>query len=262
MIQVLMIQRAARFSPNSVEKDLAILEAVADRLRGEGHEVSRVSEGALQEGMLSQYDCIFSMGRLPETLLMLKALQGVRVINTPQGVENCSRCKLQSITQQNHIPVPPQEGTDGYWLKRGDAAAQSKDDVQFAATKSDLLAKMRDFEARGISEYVVSAHVVGDLVKFYGVVGTGFFRYYYPTDDCQSKFGDEQRNGKAHHYSFNENLLQQQMEQLAEVVGVQIYGGDCIIRSDGTWCVIDFNDWPSFSRCREEAAGAIAQLVK
>ena len=163
--------------------------------------------------------------------------------------------------QQNHIPVPPQEGTDGYWLKRGDAAAQSKDDVQFAATKSDLLAKVRLFEARGISEYVVSAHVVGDLVKFYGVQGTGFFRYYYPTDDGQTKFDDERHNGSAHHYSFSVPQLQQDAERLAEAVGVQVYGGDAIIRSDGSYCIIDFNDWPSFSRCRESAAEAIASLL-
>lgn len=257
-----MIQRAERFSPNSVAKDLAILEAVADRLRGEGHEVSVVSEGALREGMLPQYDCIFSMGRLPETLFMLKSLQGVRVVNTPQGVENCSRCRLESIMQQNHIPVPPQEGTDGYWLKRGDAAAQSKDDVQFAATQSDLQAKIKAFETRGISEYTVSAHVVGDLVKFYGVDGTGFFRYYYPTDDGDTKFGDEHRNGSAHHYPFSEPQLQQDAERLAEAVGVQVYGGDAIVKADGSYCIIDFNDWPSFSRCREEAASAIAQLMK
>ena len=261
-MKMLFIQRAEQFSPNSVAKDLAILEAVAERLRGEGHEVSVVSEGALREGMLSQYDCIFSMGRLPETLFMLKSLQGVRIINTPQGVENCSRCQLESIMQQNHIPVPPQEGTDGYWLKRGDAAAQSKDDVQFAATKSDLQAKIKAFETRGISDYTVSAHVVGDLVKFYGVVGTGFFRYYYPTDDGQTKFGDERRNGSAHHYPFSEPQLQQDAERLASAVGVQVYGGDAIVKSDGSYCIIDFNDWPSFSRCREEAASAIAQQIE
>jgi hypothetical protein len=103
---------------------------------------------------------------------------------------------------------------------------------------------------------------VGDLVKFYGVAGSGFFRYFYPTDDRQSKFGDEQRNGDAHHYPFDETRLQQQMEQLAKAVGLQVYGGDCIIRSDGSWAVIDFNDWPSFSRCRPEAASAIAGIIE
>ena len=116
-------------------------------------------------------------------------------------------------------------------------------------------------EQRGIADHVVSAHVTGDLVKFYGVRGTDFFRYYYPTDDGQTKFDDEQHNGQAHHYPFDVNHLQQQATRLAEAVGISIYGGDCIVRADGSYCVIDFNDWPSFSRCREEAADAIIHLI-
>jgi hypothetical protein len=48
---------------------------------------------------------------------------------------------------------------------------------------------------------------------------------------------------------------------LAAAVGLQVYGGDCIVTVDGAWYMIDFNDWPSFSRCREEAAEAIAGLM-
>lgn len=256
-----MIQRARRFSPNSVEKDLAILEAVASRLRGEDHEVAVVSEESFQEGVLPQYDVIFTMGREPETLDTLKRLQGVRIINTPQGVENCARSQLESIMQQNHIPMPPQEGTDGYWLKRGDAAAQSKGDVQYCANKAALQSAVLQFRQQGITQYTVSAHVVGDVVKFYGVLGTDFFRYYYPTDDGDTKFGDEHRNGSAHHYPFSAPQLQQDAERLAEATGVAVYGGDAIVRADGSYAIIDFNDWPSFSRCRESAGEAIASLL-
>ena len=56
--------------------------------------------------------------------------------------------------------------------------------------------------------------------------------------------------------------MQAEAERLAEAVGIEVYGGDCIVSSDGTFCLIDFNDWPSFSRCREEAAEAIASLIK
>lgn len=51
------------------------------------------------------------------------------------------------------------------------------------------------------------------------------------------------------------------MAEKAGAVVVDVYGGDCIVRPDGTFCVIDFNDWPSFSRCRGEAAEAIARLA-
>ena len=40
-----------------------------------------------------------------------------------------------------------------------------------------------------------------------------------------------------------------------------IYGGDCVVSADGTLRIIDFNDWPSFARCREEAGGKIAECI-
>ena len=254
-----MIQRTERFSPNSVENDRAILQAVGAHLTAAGHQVDTISELSLKTPLA--YDAIFTMGREPETIEVLKALQGVRIINRPEGIENCARTKLQSIMAQTGTPVPPEEGPDGYWLKRGDAAAQLKGDVQFAPTKAELDAKIGEFLSRGITDYTVSAHVVGDVVKFYGVLGADFFRYYYPTDDGQSKFGDEAHNGLAHHYPFSETQLQYEAKRLAKAVGVEVFGGDAIIRSDGNFCIIDFNDWPSFSRCRPEAASAIAFLA-
>ena len=254
-----MIQRAPQFSPNSVEKDLAILDAVAARLSVQRHEVSVVSEDNLPVTL--DADVILTMGRLSETQKMLKTLRDCRIINAPEGIENCARSRLAAIMAQVGTPVPPEEGPDGYWLKRGDAAAQSESDVQFAVDKAQLAEKIQDMGQRGISSYTVSAHVVGDLVKFYGVRGTGFFRYFYPTDDGDTKFSDESRNGSARHYVFEVSAMQVEAERLAEAVGIEVYGGDCIVRSDGTFCMIDFNDWPSFSRCREEAAEAIASLI-
>lgn len=260
-MKVLMIQRAACFSPNSVEKDLAILAAVAERLQCKGHQVEMASEESLTA---MGYDIILSMGRLPETLAWLQREQeqGARVVNTPEGISNCARSRLLSIMEHIGTPIPPQEGPDGYWLKRGDGAAQSKEDVVYVQDRESLRQAIVDMVQRGIREYTVSAHVKGDLVKFYGVCGTGFFRYYYPTDDGQTKFDDERRNGSAHHYSFDVQTLQGECERLAEAVGVEVYGGDAIVRNDGSFCLIDFNDWPSFSRCREEAAEAIASLIK
>ena len=68
---------------------------------------------------------------------------------------------------------------------------------------------------RGITDIVTQAHVKGDVVKFYGVEGTGFFRYYYSGDDTETKFGDEERNGKPQYYSFSSSNLQADAEKLA-----------------------------------------------
>lgn len=271
-MKVLAILRAEQYSPNSVEKDKAIMTAVAERLRVLGHEVTVVSETRLPTVSEQRPELILSMGRHPETLRWMES-QGVRTVNTPKGIARCQRSVLQWLMKENGVPVPPDIGSDGYWLKRGDGAAQTHDDVVFAADENELKRKKNDFHGRGIDDYTVSAHVVGDVVKFYGVLpspgaedmgsltGKGFFRHYYPTDDGVSKFGDEQRNGIARHYEFMVADLQQVSERLAAVVGVDVYGGDCIVRPDGTFCIIDFNDWPSFSRCMEEAADAIVRHV-
>ena len=261
MKRVLAIYRAKEFSPNSVAKDEAIMTAVIERLRNRGYEVVAVAEedGPLTDIQPSALDVVLSMGRRPETLRWLASL-GVTTINSPQGVVRCQRSVLEQLMRENGVPMPPPTGSDGYWLKRGDGSARTKDDVTFAADEQQLKCKADNFRRRGI-DYTVSAHVVGDVVKFYGVRGSGFFRHYYPTDDGDTKFGDEQHNGPARHYPFSVADLRQTVERLAGIVGVDVYGGDCIVRQDGTFCIIDFNDWPSFSRCRDEAAEAVAALA-
>ena len=259
---VLAILRAECFSPNSVEQDRAILMAVVRRLQSRGCTVQVISEEELPHDInTSVFDLVLSMGRLPETLAWLKTLH-VPVINKPLGVERCARSVLQNIMLQEHVPVPPTQGNCGYWLKRGDAAAQTPEDVLFTADEQALQSAIEGFRQRDISDYVISAHITGDLVKFYGVLGTGFFRLFYPTDDGMSKFGHEAHNGPAHHYAFSANHLQKTAERLAFCVGITVYGGDAIVRPDGTFCLIDFNDWPSFSRCREDAADAIVKTLR
>ena len=47
----------------------------------------------------------------------------------------------------------------------------------------------------------------------------------------------------------------------AESIGLEIYGGDCIVSEDGAIYIIDMNDFPSFSAIRDEAAGEIAEYI-
>lgn len=261
-MKALLIYRAAQFSPNSVEKDKMILEAVGEELWNKGHDVTYVAEENISDD--DDADVILSMGRLPETIewLARKEQQARLTVNSSKALRNASRSTIERLMRENDIPAAPLEGDEGYWLKRGDAAAQQKGDVVYAKDGEERERLLADFKARGISDVVVTAHVAGDLVKFYGVRGTGFFKCFYPTDDGESKFDNEIHNGAAHHYAFDSQQLMTTAERLAAVIGLDVYGGDCIVRSDGTFAIIDFNDWPSFSRCREEAAKAIAEKVK
>ena len=261
-MRVLMIYRSTRFSPNSIEKDRKILEEVGNVLLKDGAEVEYVKEEKLPTD--TDAEIIFSMGRLPSTVEWIekKEKEGIRVVNGSIGMRNSGRSTIERMMRENAIPAAPFEGKYGYWLKRGDAVAQHEEDVVYAKNETERNRVLLDFKARGIVDVVVTAHVNGDLVKFYGVSGTDFFRCFYPTDCGDSKFGNELHNGAASHHEFDRQLLMTNAEMLADISGLQVYGGDCIIRSDGTFAIIDFNDWPSFSRCREEAAVAIASLGK
>lgn len=259
--RVVLIARAEHFSPHSVGKDAAILTAVAQQLRLAGveclmagpeeHLSARWPDGPL--------DGCLSMGRDEATLAWLERQQ-MPVVNAASAVRLCNRrALLMQRLEARHIAVPPLFGDDGYWVKRGDGCAECAADVQYAAdrdTAEQLAAAMRQ---RGITAVDLRAHVVGDLVKCYGVSGTGFFRYYYPGDDGDWKFGDEQHNGAPRHYPFCGDRLQQVVSEAARVAGLDVYGVDCIVRPDGSVVLIDLNDWPSFSRCRDDAAKAIAQ---
>ncbi len=276
--ECLLIQRAERFSPNSVEKDLAILLEVGSLLENarvvREEDLTAFFTSCCQavpsaRSASSTVSCqppavncqLFSMARTPEAMDCLEQLEkkGVRVINPTAGVRACRRSNIEKVMRDNHLPLPPDEGTDGYWIKRGDAAAQCRDDVRFCRDEGELAYAKDSFVQRGIQDVVVQAHVQGDLVKFYGVEGTGFFRCYYPGDDDRTKFGDDQVNGRPQHYPFSSRCLQADAEKLSRLLQTPVYGGDVIIKRNSDYVIIDFNDWPSFLRCREEAARAIVK---
>ena len=272
--KTLLIQRAACYSPNSEEKDLAILQEVGCLF----DDVNIVGEDELVEsfstynqlissesvGSVNAYYQIISMARSPKALDCLEQLEqrGIRVLNPSVGIRACQRSNVVKVMRENHLPLPPDEGDDGYWVKRADAAAQSKEDVCFCHDWAEVEKIKSTFMQRGITDVVTQAHVKGDVVKFYGVEGTGFFRYYYSGDDTETKFGDEERNGKPRYYSFSSSNLQADAEKLACLLQTPIYGGDAIVREDGSYVIIDFNDFPSFSKCRKDAAKVIFERMK
>ena len=257
----LLIFRARRFSPNSVENDRLILEAVAHEMEGMGYEVRMMTEEeVIALGVLPEADIVYCMARSDEALEIIERSKA-RVVNAPEGIRVCgNRLALTDIMRRLDVPIPPENGDDGIWLKRGIGTAEVAEDTVFCSSEEEIAEAMRRFADRGITDVCRQAHVVGDLVKFYGVADTDFFYHFYPTDSGRSKFGSEEHNGKAYHYPFSVEEMKVVIDRLAKEIGVIVYGGDAIVRSDGSFVIIDFNDWPTFSPCREEGARAISKL--
>lgn len=275
--ELISIYRAERYSPNSVERDKAIMDAVCEKLSTRYNIYKTREEDIETEGMPLMQRLpdahlphsrapllVLSMARSRKALDILTQMEGegARVINRPQPVLNATRSVIDRMMRENDFPCAPLHGDHGWWIKRGDEAAQEKGDVRFAANEKERDIITEEFRKRGITDIVTTAHVDGDLVKFYGVAGTAFFHTTYPTDGGFSKFGDERRNGTSRHTSFDIAALHSDASRLAQLTGIEVYGGDCIVRSDGSYAIIDFNDWPSFSVCRHDAAEAIATIAE
>ena len=285
--KILGVSRSPRFSPNSTQRDEAIFSGVVTELEAKGFRVDRVCEDDFVTA--DGYDAVFSMARDERVLTKLAAFEkeGGQVINSARALLQNTRVALTATFEREGIPVPyspyvfnaegrregpslnygsheekSRELTFPFWLKRSGACAQSAGDVCFVESQSALDEALRNYAERGIGEVLASEHLTGDLVKFYGVEGTDFFYYHYPTaDNAFSKFGLEKINGAPSGFPLDVTALKTCADRAAALSGIVVYGGDCIVDAKGHFRIIDFNDWPSYSRCCEAAAKAIAEKI-
>ena len=242
-----------------------------------GCEVRVMSEEEFAEADI-QEDVIVNMCREIRSVERLMALEeeGRTVVNSGFGIGNCTREKMTRLLIAGGIPCPDsiivntnedvradlaEAGIGPCWIKRGDFHAMHKEDVSYCRHSEEAQEMLHEYFYRGIRRAVINRHLVGDLVKFYGVAGEPFFYWFYPFEEGHSKYGYEAVNGRSLGYGFDAGALQEMCGRAAEILGVKVYGGDCIIDADGTVRIIDFNDWPSFAPCRKEAASAIASCV-
>jgi hypothetical protein len=207
---------------------------------------------------------IFSMcqGTRANKVLADLERRGALVINSPEAAQNCHRARLHRTLGHDHgvfapmvlvstheAPVPPAGflGESGMWVKRGDVHATQSGDVVRVHSAKDYGAVLGGFRDRGIDLAAVEPHQDGEVVKFYGVVGTSFFRFYCEADFriCPVAFASARAD----------------IEQLVRRLGLEIYGGDAVVTPEGRVVVIDINDWPSFAHYRAEAAEAIGHHI-
>lgn len=260
---ILTISRAERFSPNSVEKDAAILEALSLRLKRMGFDVDTIGEEELTSNAVA--DVYISMSRSERAASILRQLREKGAIVIAPNISApilTNRLELEKELEKRGMPQLTGLGCHGYWIKKCHGYTEAENDVVFAKDNEELKVAMASMEKRlGVDNVHVSPHVKGDLVKFYGVEGTDFFETYYPGDDGCTKFAHERHNGTPHHYSFDKRALRNGLDSMAHDYGVTFYGGDCVVDENGATYVVDFNDWPSYSRCREKAADAMLKAV-
>ena len=271
------IMRAGAYSPNHIGNEAAIFNAVAEQLRKRGCIVTVYSEEQFNSGLVKER-IILNMCREQQSIKRLQEMEddGCIVINSGYGIENCTRERMTRILMGHGIPYPDSiivntneavigelknAGINNCRIKRGDFHAMHKEDVSYVRHAEEAQEVLQEFFFRGIKRAVINKHLVGDLIKFYGMYGSPFFFWFYPFDDGHSKYGLEAINGKSKGIDFDIEYLKSICNQAAEALDVKIYGGDCIVSPEGDIRIIDFNDWPRFAPCRNEAAPFIAICV-
>lgn len=269
--------RAGAYSPNHIGNDAAIFNATMEQLRKRGCEIKIYSEEEFRNTDIEE-DIIVNMCRERGSIAKLQELEdsGRLVINAGHGIENCTRERMTRLLLGNNIPYPEslmvdtdedvtralrEAGIHSCWIKRGDFHAMHKEDVSYCRHAEEAQEVLKEYFYRGIKRAVINRHLTGDLIKFYGVYGQPFFYWFYPFEAGHSKYGLEAINGEAQHLPFDENYLRDICERASEVTDVKIYGGDAIVDADGSVRIIDFNDWPSFAPCRNDAAPWIAKGI-
>ncbi len=258
---LLGVHREDGHSPGHEDDDAAILQATAAGLCRRGHCVRLCRPEDIEQEIDKRPALVFSMCETPAPLYALDraAAMGIPVFNHPDGVRNTYRHRMirllaaapvtfpasYVVVLASHTPWPRRP----VWLKRYDYHAMQADDVLFATDQTGWISALDRFADRGFAAGVAQDHVVGDLVKFYGV-SDGWFRWFYHQDQALAG------------HSFDAATLVRTARSAAGALAVEVFGGDAIISVDHSVTIIDVNAWPSYARFRDEASAAIADMLE
>jgi len=258
------IYRELAHSPGRIDADRAILESVGEALAARGFNVELVAADAEFD---THFANIFVMCERGPVLDRLRNAEktGSIIVNSPDAIHNTYRHRMVELFARHHVSAPasqivasdantPRPPT-GVWVKRYDFHATEASDVMYAVSEEGWREALHGFAKRGIPFVVAQENVPGDLIKFYGVsnamapVDSNWFEWFYHRD--KGMLG----------YSFEVLGLRRAAFGAAAALGLEIFGGDAIIQADGEPVIVDINAWPSYARCRDRAAQAIADLL-
>ena len=255
------IYRELDHSPGRVDDDRAIMKCVGEALTSRGFDVELVDADTAFDTRCAN---IFVMCERVAVLDRLADAQnaGCVVVNSPNAIRNTYRHRMVELFAKYLVSAPvsrivassanKSRPAAAVWIKRYDFHATQPSDVIYVASDAGWHEALDRFARRGIPFVIAQEHVVGDLVKFYGVrsetapVDANWFEWFYHRD-----------KGMLGH-AFKVSRLREAAFGAAAALGLEIFGGDAVIQEDGRPMIVDMNAWPSYARYRERAAQAIA----
>ena len=258
------VLREPAHSPGRVDDDAAIMKAVAAALKERGFAVELVAPEELVEAPPANLFVMCERGTVLDRLAVMEKAGSI-VVNAPTAIRNTYRHRMVELFARHRVAAPMSwvvaTGANAprparcAWVKRYDFHATQPDDVMYAASDAGWREALSRFAERGIPFVVAQEHVAGDLIKFYGVRNgawtkhDNWFQWFYHRD-----------KGMLGH-AFDPARLSEVAVGAAAALGLEIFGGDAVIKADGQPMIIDLNAWPSYALYRDRAAQAIADCL-
>jgi hypothetical protein len=258
------VLREPAHSPGRVDDDAAIMRSVGDAMMERGFRFELVAADALVEAASANLFVMCERGTVLDRLAAMEKAGSI-VVNSPAAIRNTYRHRMVKLFAQHRVAAPLSwivaadanmaRPADCAWIKRYDFHATQRDDVMYAASETGWREALRRFADRGIPFVVAQEHVAGDLVKFYGVRNraltpdANWFQWFYHRD-----------KGMLGH-AFDPARLSEAAFHAAAALGLEVFGGDAVIKADGEPKIIDLNAWPSYALYRNRAAQAIADCL-
>ena len=175
---------------------------------------------------------------------------GALVINSGYGIENCTRERMTRILVGSGIPFPEsitvghRRGRTGAprrthmnkcWIKRGDYHTMHKEDVSYVRHPEEAQEVLQEYFLRGIKRAVINAPPRRRPDKILRHRGLYLLLLVLsPLSTTIQKYGYERVNGIRAGTEFDIEQLRAICGKAAETLDVKIYGGDCVVASDGT----------------------------
>jgi len=256
------VYREPQFSPGKVEADAGIMDAVLGELSSYGVATSAVDADGFATGAVVEAELILAMCQSEAALKRLAEVEanGAIALNPALAIRNCYRDLLGAGLLRAGVPTPAGvlvstsmpldmralaalDIDAGVYVKRGDMHALGPDDVRAAYGRAELVTELEAFARRGVRNVFVQQAVEGSTLKFYGVSGGEYFTVIANEGEVSEAVS---------------RSLAEAAATAASMLGLHAWGGDAILNGDG-FQIIDFNDWPSYSRVRGHAARAIAR---
>lgn len=258
------IYREPALSPGKMEQDAAILEEVLEHLSARGIRVGRLAAEDLPL-QAPEATGVLHLAQGPRALRLLAWWEegGLLFINSPAAVLRCYRRHLFPLLASQGFSCPrsrfvsleeaqavwPRDFPGSGWLKRAEVHAEGPGDVVRVATVEEALRVVADFARRRLPGLIWQEHVPGAEIKFYAVGPGRFFQAFW-SDSGRPVTGPMT------------DPLEDLAHRVALLANLSVFGGDVILTPEGYLTLIDLNDWPSFSPCREAAALEIAHYAE